>query len=84
MFSDSLEAIQAIRINSEYKGVEEIHIDSIRSILANSLVKGVWHCNRTLNKAAHNMAKVALVSPHLRDWMKDDISRHLLSEAPDV
>lgn len=82
IFFDSLEAIHLVYSKAKYIGVEELLIRNINTLISGSLVKRVWYCKRTNNTLAHNLAKNALISPHPRDWMVDDIPRHYKSNAP--
>lgn len=63
IYSDSINAIHVIQLGKRYKGVEENIILTIKQLMRDSSVEGVWYCKRTQNTKAHTMAKYATRSP---------------------
>lgn len=75
IFSDCIDAIQALTSDSIYKGYEETLINRARKLTLHTSMKGVWYCPRSDNTAAHNLAQLATKSPLPHAWVGEDIPR---------
>lgn len=77
VFSNSIEAIHALRTDHEYTGIEESSIKRANDLINDPLVTRVYYYPRANNMKAHLLAKEASRSPHPHAWVGVDSSRPL-------
>lgn len=66
ILSDSIDTIYSFRMDDTYRGLEDPLITKAHGYLKDHSVNGVWYYRRASDTMSHNMAKMAITSPHPR------------------